>query len=89
MSPRRDDVLIVGAGSAGCVLAEPRVADPYARTVAELGFERLWQGCLARTRPAPPQEPQTVGLVPGLAPEPSQASQVMEAGTVISTSAPA
>ncbi len=44
---------------------------------------------LARTRPAPPQVPQMVGLVPGLAPEPSQASQVMEAGTVISTSAPA
>ena len=44
---------------------------------------------LARTRPAPPQPPQTVGLVPGLAPEPSQVSQVMEAGTLISTSEPA
>jgi hypothetical protein len=35
---------------------------------------------VARTRPAPPQVPQTVGLVPGLAPEPSQTSQVMAAG---------
>src|SRR3990167_5837762 len=38
---------------------------------------------VARTRPAPPQAPQTVGLGPGLAPEPSQVSQVMAAlGTV-------
>jgi hypothetical protein len=43
--------------------------------------------CVARTRPAPPQVPQTVGLVPGLAPDPSQTSQVMEDGTLISTSA--
>ncbi len=42
---------------------------------------------LRRTRPAPPQVPQAVGLVPGLAPEPSQVSQVMAAGTLISTSA--
>ncbi len=38
---------------------------------------------------APPQAPQTLGQVPGLAPEPSQVSQVMAAGTTISTSAPA
>ncbi len=44
---------------------------------------------VALTRPAPPQLPQTVGVVPGLAPEPSQLSQVIEAGTVISTSEPA
>ena len=44
---------------------------------------------LARTRPAPPQPLQVVGLVPGLAPVPSQASQVRAAGTTMSTSAPA
>ena len=44
---------------------------------------------LARTRPAPPQPVQVVGLVPGRAPEPSQVSQLSEAGTVISTSEPA
>lgn len=45
--------------------------------------------CEARTRPWPLQVVQAVGLVPGLAPVPSQASQVMAAGTTISTSAPA
>ena len=35
---------------------------------------------VARTRPAPPQVLQVVGLVPGLAPEPSQVSQVMRGG---------
>ena len=44
---------------------------------------------LARTRPAPWQVVQGVGLVPGLAPDPPQGSQVMVEGTVISTSAPA
>ena len=43
----------------------------------------------ARTRPWPPQLVQVVGLVPGLAPEPSQVSQVRVDGTRISTSAPA
>ena len=42
-----------------------------------------------RMRPAPPQVPQTVGWVPGLAPEPSQTSQATVEGTTISTSAPA
>jgi hypothetical protein len=37
--------------------------------------------------PWPWQVEQVVGLVPGLAPVPSQGSQVMAAGTVISTSA--
>ena len=45
--------------------------------------------CVARTRPWPPQALQVVGLVPGFALEPSQVSQVMAAGTVISTSAEA
>ena len=44
---------------------------------------------VARTRPAPPQALQVVGLVPGWAPEPSQVSQVSAAGTTISTSEPA
>ena len=43
----------------------------------------------ARTRPAPPQVGQVTGLVPGLAPPPSQASQLMAVAAVISTSAPA
>ena len=42
---------------------------------------------LVRTRPWPAQVAHWVGLAPGLAPEPSQASQVMAAGTTISTSA--
>ena len=45
--------------------------------------------CEARTRPAPPQVGQVVGLVPGLAPTPSQASQVKAVAAVISTSEPA
>ena len=40
---------------------------------------------LARTRPAPLQVAQVVGLEPGAQPEPSQASQVRAAGTLIST----
>ena len=48
-----------------------------------------WKKPLAwRTRPAPPQVEQMTGLVPALAPEPSQTSQVMVVGTAISTSAP-
>ena len=39
--------------------------------------------CAARTLPAPPQVEQVVGWVPGLAPEPEQASQVIEVGTLI------
>ena len=44
---------------------------------------------LARTRPAPPQVAQTVGLVPGFQPEPEHSSQVSEAGTVIFAVQPA
>ena len=44
---------------------------------------------LARTRPWPLQLPQAVGLLPGAQPEPVQASQVSEAGTLMETSAPA
>ena len=44
---------------------------------------------LARTRPAPPQLAQAVGLAPGAQPEPEQSSQVSAAGTLISASAPA
>ncbi len=44
---------------------------------------------VARTRPAPPQVAQAVGLVPGLQPEPLQSSQAREAGTLISTAEPA
>ena len=44
---------------------------------------------LARTRPAPPQVVQVVGVVPGLQPEPVQASQFSDAGTVIRAVQPA
>ena len=50
--------------------------------------DRLVAGMtLEVTLPAPPQPVQVVGLVPGLAPEPSQVSQDRVEGTVISTSA--
>lgn len=39
--------------------------------------------CACRTRPAPPQVVQTFGLVPGLAPEPEQASQATATGILI------
>ena len=41
-----------------------------------------------RTRPAPLQVVQVTGLVPGLAPDPSHASQVRVAGMSSSTSSP-
>ncbi len=44
---------------------------------------------LARTRPAPAQLTQDVGLAPGAQPEPLQSSQVSAAGIFTSTSAPA
>ena len=41
-----------------------------------------------RTLPLPPQVPQVFGLVPGLAPEPLQVSQVSQLGTRISVAKP-
>ena len=60
-----------------------RRPDPPQRGQARSMEKKPW---VARTRPWPPQALQVVGLVPGLAPEPSQVSQVSAAGTVISTS---
>ena len=44
--------------------------------------------CDMRTLPAPPQVPQVLALVPGLAPEPEQVSQVSQLGTRISVAKP-
>ncbi len=44
--------------------------------------------CCARMRPEPPQVGQVFGLVPGLAPEPVQMSQVTLVGTRISAALP-
>ena len=43
---------------------------------------------LARTRPAPPQVEQVLGLVPGFEPEPVQRLQVTVVGTSTSTDLP-
>src|SRR3546814_6610553 len=45
--------------------------------------------CCIRTAPLPPQVWQVLALVPGLAPEPWQVSQVSQLGTRISVSKPA
>ncbi len=60
--------------------------EPPQRGQARSMEKKPW---VARTRPWPLQVVHWVGLVPGLAPEPSQVSQVSAAGTVISTSAEA
>src|SRR5690349_825804 len=44
--------------------------------------------CVARTLPAPPQVGQVLGLEPDFAPEPEQASQVMEVGIFSSAVVP-
>ena len=44
---------------------------------------RVKKPCDCRTRPAPPQVEQVLGLVPALAPMPEQASQVTETGISI------
>ena len=45
--------------------------------------------CCMRTAPWPLQVPQTLGLVPGLAPEPEQTSQLSQLGTRMSVAQPA
>ena len=60
--------------------------EPPQRGQARSMEKKPW---LARTRPWPPQVWQLCACVPGRAPDPSQVSQVMAAGTLISTSAPA